>query len=614
MNERISIATKAPDTKSQNLIPKIRRKANSSQLMNSPVDRILYLQRTIGNQAVQRLIKSGALQAKLRIGQPGDIYEQEADRVAEHVMRMPDVSEAKDARIQRKCPKCLKGPRGLLGKDKKEEKLQTKEAHGKTPEVTPQIEANINALKGGGQPLPESTRAFFEPRFGHDFSDVRVHTDAKAAESARMVNALAYTVGCDVVFGAGQYAPETNEGKRLMAHELTHTTQQSSSNLIQCVAAGAKTPTSPVSPSPTAPTCGPGTEDPFCLGIPGPNEPCKPFASLDHALAVWGVLSEQIPLGTALFTSCGEIKPVWDTYFAATSTPFQFSNPSSCVVGAAKTDPEGSDVANRAAKSYFKDIVDNLPVTLRRVAPSAFSLPGRPVAELRLPLEDAIGPHGSYYLHPEIAYQQPSNAAANIAGAVGVSGEGSDVFGDDDRVIGGIVIIEVDAIDPTNGMMAGQVRWQPHVHVKDTVDFCPGNLGLPWQRQFTIPMSKLEAMGLTRDVPITIDYDLDVQQANFNVLPFIGPLPPTPRPTPKPTPTPKLTFPRSGPAKTTGSLLRIRAGPGLNFTALGLLGESGTPIHVITQKHGDAVDGNDIWDKIDRGFVSDRFVAFDTSP
>ena len=125
MDERISIADKKPEVKSQNHVPQIRRKTESSQSMNSPVDRILFLQRTIGNQAVSKLIKSGTLQAKLRIGQPGDVYEQEADRVAEQVMRMPDVSEAKDTRIQRKCPKCL---RGSLGKYKIDDKFQAKRA------------------------------------------------------------------------------------------------------------------------------------------------------------------------------------------------------------------------------------------------------------------------------------------------------------------------------------------------------------------------------------------------------------------------------------------------------------------------------------------------------
>jgi Domain of unknown function (DUF4157) len=81
-------------------------------------------------------------------------------------------------------------------------------------------------LRSPGQPLDAQTRAFMEPRFGHDFSGVRVYMDTKAAESAWAVNALAYTVGRDVVFGAGQYAPGTSEGRRLIAHELAHTIQQ----------------------------------------------------------------------------------------------------------------------------------------------------------------------------------------------------------------------------------------------------------------------------------------------------------------------------------------------------------------------------------------------------
>jgi Domain of unknown function (DUF4157)/Domain of unknown function (DUF4347)/Effector protein len=81
-------------------------------------------------------------------------------------------------------------------------------------------------LRSRGQPLDAETRAFFEPRFGHDFSRVRVHTDARAAESAQSINALAYTVGGDLVFGVGQYAPETSAGRRLVAHELAHVIQQ----------------------------------------------------------------------------------------------------------------------------------------------------------------------------------------------------------------------------------------------------------------------------------------------------------------------------------------------------------------------------------------------------
>jgi hypothetical protein len=90
-----------------------------------------------------------------------------------------------------------------------------------------------DVLRSPGQPLDHTTRAFMEPRFGYGFSQVRVHTDAQATDSAQAVNALAYTVGRDVVFGAGQYAPQTSEGRRLLAHELTHVVQQNNGNNIQ---------------------------------------------------------------------------------------------------------------------------------------------------------------------------------------------------------------------------------------------------------------------------------------------------------------------------------------------------------------------------------------------
>jgi hypothetical protein len=81
-------------------------------------------------------------------------------------------------------------------------------------------------LHSPGQPLDPQTRAFFEPRFGADFSEIRVHSDAKAAESAQAVSALAYTVGRDVVFNRGQFSPESTAGRELLAHELTHVVQQ----------------------------------------------------------------------------------------------------------------------------------------------------------------------------------------------------------------------------------------------------------------------------------------------------------------------------------------------------------------------------------------------------
>jgi hypothetical protein len=185
------------------------------------------LQLKLGNRAAGHLI-----QAKLGASQAENQQEQVADRLAEHVMRMPDavsptiepVSTGADTpRIQRLCSECeddlQRQPR-----DEEEMRLQAKEA----PNSARVFDPGVGSLGGGGQPLPLPVRAFFEPRFGHDFSEVRIHTGEEAEQSARAINALAYTVGRDIVFGANHYAPETEHGQRLLAHELAHVVQQSS--------------------------------------------------------------------------------------------------------------------------------------------------------------------------------------------------------------------------------------------------------------------------------------------------------------------------------------------------------------------------------------------------
>jgi hypothetical protein len=133
--------------------------------------------------------------------------------------------------LQRLCAECEEelaqtepvDSRLLVGR---QVRAQRKEGFASTPQVTPSVSANIRALQGGGSPLPPATRAFFEPRFGADFSQVRVHTGARAAETAKSINARAFTVGRDIAFGTGQCAPESPEGRRLFAHELTHVVQQ----------------------------------------------------------------------------------------------------------------------------------------------------------------------------------------------------------------------------------------------------------------------------------------------------------------------------------------------------------------------------------------------------
>jgi Domain of unknown function (DUF4157) len=182
----------------------------------------LEMQQAFGNQAVQRMLRAHLIQTKLTVNQPGDEYEREADAVADQVMRMADPPS-----LQRRCTACEQEEtmHRKCAECEEEEKLHRQEV-GPGPDSAPPIVDEV--LRSPGRPLDSEARAFLEPRFGYDFAQVRVHTDAEAATSARSVNAAAYTVGQHIVFGQGQYSPNTSTGQRLLAHELTHTIQQAS--------------------------------------------------------------------------------------------------------------------------------------------------------------------------------------------------------------------------------------------------------------------------------------------------------------------------------------------------------------------------------------------------
>lgn len=283
------------------------------------------MQRTVGNARVSRMV-APSVQTKLTVGAPDDIYEQEADRVADAVMRMPEPRPTRAEIISRQpettggsglCPECetklqrqmnieRAASRGQMSLQRAIPKVQLcsdcartlrrqidieqpeaeadkslsvetsptvtgeaiqrqpKEAEpetaketeettspwggsdssisrrseatsggsdGQTPEVDSTVESYLNTSSGGGQPLPESSRAFMEPRFGQDFSGVRVHHDSQAAGVAQRLNAQAFTRGQDIYFGKGRYQPGTLQGQRLLGHELAHVVQQEGAQL-----------------------------------------------------------------------------------------------------------------------------------------------------------------------------------------------------------------------------------------------------------------------------------------------------------------------------------------------------------------------------------------------
>jgi hypothetical protein len=155
----------------------------------------------------------------VRVSEPGDPLEREADQVADQVMRMaePGTVGTVPIGIQRKCTEC---------EDEEKQLIQTRRMDPTPEGATLNPEAAVCATRRSGAPLSNDLRSFFEPRFGHNFSGVRLHAGGDAAEAAHSVQARAYTFGRDIVFGPGEYSPVTTEGKRLIAHELAHVIQQ----------------------------------------------------------------------------------------------------------------------------------------------------------------------------------------------------------------------------------------------------------------------------------------------------------------------------------------------------------------------------------------------------
>ncbi|MGB1251308.1 MAG: eCIS core domain-containing protein [Candidatus Promineifilaceae bacterium] len=172
------------------------------------------------------VVSAPVIQAKLTVNEVNDPFEQEADRVADQVMRMPaPPAEAPPAET----PPDEKN--NQKGTGRVQRSAENDPMGGAT--VNNDVESRVGSLDGRGEPLSESSQEFFGSRMGADFSDVRIHRDASSAELSTDLNARAFTVGNNIAFNSGEYNPDTPDGKRLLAHELTHTVQQGASAQVQ---------------------------------------------------------------------------------------------------------------------------------------------------------------------------------------------------------------------------------------------------------------------------------------------------------------------------------------------------------------------------------------------
>jgi len=201
MGEATRAEARAPGAKKENLASQ-KQNSDLSQSISSPAEQILFLQRTIGNQAVGRLIRSGALKSK-------------PEEKKDQTLQTRPLADSITPVVQRQMVK---------DREEETEPIQAKSAESRDNnlEEGADVETQINLSKGHGSPLPDPVRSYMEPRFGVDFSKVRVHTDSDAIQMNLDVKAQAFTHGTDIYFGA-DHSPTNSE---LTAHELTHVVQQ----------------------------------------------------------------------------------------------------------------------------------------------------------------------------------------------------------------------------------------------------------------------------------------------------------------------------------------------------------------------------------------------------
>jgi hypothetical protein len=492
------------------------------------------------------------LQTKLNISTPGDHYEQEADRIAEQVMRMPEpqseatlIASASNpaSLLRRKCAACDEEQKVALPDEEKA--VQRQEFAEDAPRLTPEIDAHINSLRGKGEPLPESMRAFFEPRFGQDFSQVRVHTDAKAAESARALKARAYTLGRDIVFGEAQYAPGTSAGQTLLAHELTHVMQQTGGDNSELKVQRA----SDSGQTDSTPEKKPGLHLDTGFYLPViPDDPVGAFITCQTILTVTGLAGVRARCG-ANFTGL-PCPPPFCTPFPTVSLAQEcrdknlmtFITAFSALVGDTKVAPLwmlylkggtsiqldlsaafGTDFADVPASQRAGNFLrDSLQTYLQTAAPTLFVGAGPwtmdfsralapQIAELE-PSENSAGSQTARNPH-ELFFEPPSTIPGLLAGGTGLN-QASCSAGNIPSAFADRRLAKVSATVYKSQTLPGRFVVTPQINlrVEDTIDFCPGNCGTGMATlAATVLLSALEASGVSGDVPFLVDYNVPVE-------------------------------------------------------------------------------------------------------
>jgi hypothetical protein len=431
----------------------------------------------------------------LTINAPHDAYEREADRQADAVMGGGPVPPATTAvpaisRVRRH------RDAGTGTADAGAERAATPE--GGAPSIVHEV------LRAPGEPLQAGTRAFMEARFGVDFGHVRVHRDGRAADSARAVDALAYTVGHDVVFGAGRYSPGTRGGDRLLAHELTHVVQQNTAGrLVQREMV--QNAIDPEDPHQTA-------EPVKCVNEGCPESFCTPFSSPEFARQIRAGSWAYLLGGIATFVD-QRVVPLWYLHLNGGTDERDLTGSFGMDFTTSKTTAQITDFLVRAMKWSLHDFPPAVPPGQGTTTIDCSQRLHEELAEI----DDQLSDHPMDFAYPK---EIPGNIAGGIdkrqtrrecrAGAKPSALEDkrtAQVSATIKRLHNGTLLV-LPSITYT---------------VWDTIDLCPGNCGDWYEVPATLLLSRLEATRVSGDVPFTVQFSAPASL----LKPFlVGPPPP----------------------------------------------------------------------------------------
>jgi hypothetical protein len=379
------------------------------------------------------------------MGAPDSVQEREASALAERLTRTPQSREP-----------ALQAERANRG---------TVAPAGGAP--APASVARV--LGAAGEPLAAASRAYFEARLNHDFSDVRVHVDAAAGASAAELGANAYTVGSHIVFGAHRFAPDTPPGRRLLAHELTHVVQQRghAGRILQR-----------------------DCSDP---------DFCKPYATTDETESTEWWIRNTYLRAEGLETFGTDVKELYESFLDRSPgdslAPAVFDDQASYLVSAFAESGDTTDdmdavidmVGNRLHKAPAGSLREGVAATMSLSNfLSADEMNNRP-----------------------INYSNPLSVAGHIAGGIGSSDAGDDYR----KISYANVTLEKTTLLGSTGYVT--VELIPHYEVFDAIDFCPGDCGSPAEQLITVPMSRLEASGAAYDVPFKVVFSPEPRSERF---------------------------------------------------------------------------------------------------